>query len=111
VSCVSAKKPPTKLGVLIGIFLLTVACFDFGEFPEDAITIHNESSRTVEIFAIVRPGDEQVIDSLEPGLGTRFRDDCLDPDLEARTRDGRVLARREGPFCRGDPEWVITDDG
>lgn len=111
VPCVRAQKPWTRVSVLIGLSLLTAACLDFGEFPADAIAIRNESSRTIEIVAMVRPGDEQVISTLERGLGTLFRDDCLDPDLEARTQDGRVVARREGPFCRGDAEWVITDDG
>lgn len=98
-----------RLCALLGILLLIAAC-DFGEYPEDAITIRNESSQTIEIVAIVRPDDEQLIRTLDPGLGTRFRDDCLDPDLEARTTDGQVVARRDGPFCRGDSEWVIKDD-
>ena len=101
--------PWRMLSALIGMSLLIVACLDFGEFPEDAPSILNESSHTVEIYAIVRPGDAQLISTLDPGLGTRFRDECVDPDLEARTQDGRVVAGREGPLCRGDPQWVIKD--
>jgi hypothetical protein len=110
VSRLLSEKPWIKLIFVIGAILLTGAC-DYGEFPADAITIRNASSQTVEVVAIIRPHDEQLISTVEPGLGDRFRDDCLDPDLEARATDGHVLARREGPFCRGDPEWVITDDG
>lgn len=93
--------------MLVAASLLIAAC-DFGEYPEDAPSIRNESSQTVEIFAIV-PGEAQLIGTLDPGLGTRFRDECVDPDLEARTQDGRVVAEREGPLCRGDPQWAIRD--
>lgn len=96
-----------RLCALLGAFLLIAAC-DFGEYPEDAPSIRNESSQTVEIFAIV-PGEAQLIRTLDRGLETRFRDECVDPDLEARSQDGRVVAQHHGPLCRGDPQWVIKD--
>lgn len=97
-----------RVAVLIGILLLVSACYE--EFGPDAITILNESVQTVDIVAILGPADEHLVRTLDPGEGTRFRDVCLDRDLEARTTNGRVLDRRDGPFCQGDAEWVITDD-
>ncbi len=33
---------------------------------------------------------------------------CIGTDLQVRLEDGSVVATRPGPFCEGDPPWVIT---
>lgn len=71
----------------------------------------NESDSAIAIVKIGAAG-ESVYDEIDATGGmsvlTRWFDGCIDEDLEARLEDGTVISSRPGPFCPGDPAWVIT---
>lgn len=93
--------------LIIGLVFLTftiAAC----EFPADAVKVFNASSQTVEL--VQESGETRIsLTKLRPGMGYTTRQECV-ADFVVLSLEGEELARRPGPFCQGEPEWVITDD-
>jgi hypothetical protein len=90
------------IGVLLLLALVASAC---NEIPAEPITINNQSDQTI---IIVRSFSESVFMEILPGRTGVDRSACDDSDLVARLEGGAVVASRPGPFCQGDPVWVIT---
>ncbi|NOX29626.1 MAG: hypothetical protein GXP35_06215 [Actinobacteria bacterium] len=90
------------IGVLLLLAVVASAC---NEIPAEPITIDNQSDQTI---IIVRSFSESVFMEILPGRTGVDPSTCVDPDLEARLENGAVVASRPGPFCQGDPVWVIT---
>jgi len=90
------------IGVLLLLTLVASAC---NEIPAEPITFDNESDQTI---IIVRSFSESVYKEITRGSTVTDGSLCVDPDLEARLENGAVVASRLGPFCQGDPVWVIT---
>lgn len=95
---------PPIIGVLLLLALVVSAC---NEIPAEPITFDNQSDQTIIIIGIVATGEPTVKEIL-PGSRVTDGSLCVDPDLEARLENGAVVASRSGPFCQGDPVWVIT---
>lgn len=94
-------------GLLIGlvVVLLTIVASACNEIPAEPITFENQSDQTI---VIVRSASESVYTEILPGAAVTDPSPCVDPDLEARLESSAVVAFRAGPFCQGDPTWVIT---
>ncbi len=108
---IEAARPHSRgqyRGLLILVLLLTIIAAACIETPAKAITYENESDQTILIIGIEATG-EVVHGEMGPyGGHSLLGSPCIDPDLEARLVDGSVVASRAGPFCSGDPVWVIT---
>jgi hypothetical protein len=89
---------------LAAIGLAVAAC----EFPRDAIRVFNASSQPVRLIEEFQ-GTRIELTVLDPGTGDITRAQCVG-DLAVLNLDGEELAHRPGPFCQGDPEWVITEE-
>ena len=76
-------------------------------YPDGVIAIRNRSSQLLIVVAVGADG-EKVYREIRHGRTVRDRSQCVEPDLEARLYDGTLVASRPGPFCQGDPMWVIT---
>jgi len=71
----------------------------------------NDSNRVIVIMKIDAAGEsvyDEIDASGEMSVLTRWFDGCIDEDLKARLEDGTLISTRPGPFCPGDPAWVIT---
>ena len=90
------------VGVLLLLAMVASAC---NEIPAEPITFDNQSDQTI---VVVRSFSESVYKEIAPGSRVTDGSLCVDPDLEARLENGAVVASRPGPFCQGDPAWVIT---
>ncbi len=77
-------------------------------YPRDTIKVFNASSQSVHLAEEFR-GNRLSRGVLEPGTGYITPEECLG-DLVVTSMAGKELVRRPGPFCQGDPEWVITDE-
>jgi len=71
--------------------------------------VENRSSQTVILVEEFR-GNRSDGFELRPGEADLRGEECVDGDFIVESLDGEELARRPGPFCRGDPPWVIDDD-
>lgn len=98
-----------RLGMGIAVVASTViptAC------SRGSIDFVNDSDTSIVIVQIVGE-DERVLDEIAGTGGfsilSRWFDGCLEGDLEARLEDGTVVEARPGPFCPGDPAWIITE--
>ncbi len=89
------------------VLLLTIVAGACNETPAEPITFDNKSDQTIEVVIITRTGESVYVEIL-PGRTVTDRSPCVDPDLEARLKSGAVVSFRAGPFCQGDPVWVIT---
>jgi len=98
----SRQRVRPAIGVLLLLAIVASAC---NEIPAEPITIDNQSDQTI---IIVRSITESVFMEILPGRTGVDRSACDDSDLAARLEGGAVVASRAGPFCQGDPEWVIT---
>lgn len=78
-------------------------------YPDGVIAIQNQSRQWLTIVAITADGESAFRDLLAQRT-VRDRSACVDSDLEVRLYDGTLVASRSGPFCQGDPKWVITED-
>jgi hypothetical protein len=78
------------------------------EYPNDAVNVENESSETVVLVEELGDSRSQGHE-LGPGEGYSTRRECVDGDFIVESLNGEELARRPGPFCQGDPPWIITD--
>ena len=91
--------------------MLLVLVVAFGsacnELPAEPIDVHNQSDQPITIVAITGTGDVPYMEMILP-TDHGINAGCIERDLEARFTDGRVIATRTGPFCEGDPVWVIT---
>jgi hypothetical protein len=96
----------TRPAVLTGALLASGVLSACNELPADPIDIHNQSNQLVSIVRVLDTGDS-LVERIAPNDHS-VREGCIDPDLEARLDDGRVVANRPGPFCEGDPQWAIT---
>ena len=76
-------------------------------YPDGVIAIRNQSWQRLTIVAVTADG-ESVYRELLARRTIRDRSECVESDLEARLYDGTLVASRSGPFCQGDPTWVIT---
>lgn len=92
------------VGVLLALLVVASAC---NELPAEPITFENQSDQTITIMVIAGISESRWGD-VGPRSTTGDRSVCVDPDLEARLDDGTAVASRPGPFCQGDPVWVIT---
>jgi hypothetical protein len=72
------------------------------------VVVENRSSQTVTLVEEFR-GDRIGEIELGPGESDLRGEECVDGDFIVESLDGAELARRPGPFCRGDPPWVIDD--
>ncbi len=89
---------------LVFLSLTIAAC----EYPADPVRVFNDSSQTVEL--VQGSGDTRIsLTKLRPGMGYTTRQECV-ADFVVLSLEGEELARRPGPFCQGEPEWVITGE-
>jgi hypothetical protein len=79
------------------------------EYPNDAINVENQSTQTVTL-AMVSDDTRIELTILRPGEGDSLRNECVEMDFVVEDEAGRELARRPGPFCQGDPPWIITNE-
>ncbi len=89
------------------VLLLTIIAGACNEIPAEPITFDNQSNNTIVIFRVFETSESVKMEVL-PGRTGIDASVCVDPDLEARLENGAVVAFRAGPFCQGDPTWVIT---
>lgn len=93
--------------VIVAALLVVVsAC----EYRSDAIRVENRSSQTVNLFTEFDEATRTDHGTLRPGEGFVDRLECIEIDFVAESLDGEELARRPGPFCQGDPPWILTDE-
>jgi len=97
------SRTPSKIIGLV--LLLTIVASACNEIPAEPITFDNQSDQTI---LIVRSVSESVHSEILPGSKVTDPSACVDPDLEARLDIDVAVASRAGPFCQGDPIWVIT---
>lgn len=95
-------KAVLTVATMAAIFM-TTAC---NELPAEPIDIHNQTDQQISIVRLLDTGDSLVV-RIAPN-DHAIREGCIDPDLEARLDDGRVVAMRPGPFCEEDAVWLIT---
>lgn len=89
-------------GVMLVLAFVAVAC---NELPAEPITFENQSDQTITITRVL---SGSAWGDVGPRSTTADPSVCVDPDLEALLDDGTTVASRPGPFCQGDPVWVIT---
>ena len=99
-----------RIAVLVLAGLFISGCID--SLPRDAITIVNELDHDVIVvhrFNGLQGEVEGVIEPVLPaGADARYRRECYDGDLVARSSEtNREVDRREGPVCQGDDPWII----
>jgi hypothetical protein len=95
-----------RIDALVLTALAAVFVLGCNELPAEPIDVHNQSEQTIVIVRLVATG-ESVVARVLPG--DRFTgENCIEPDLQVRPEDGSVVGTRAGPFCEGDPSWVIT---
>jgi len=89
----------------LSLLLVLTGC----EYLNDAVVVENRSSQTIVLVEEFR---DRRIEELElrPGEADLRREECVDGDFIVESLDGEELARRPGPFCRGDPPWIIDDE-
>lgn len=91
------------------VWLAVAACLVAAcEFPPRVIEVRNESSQTViliEEFQRTRINRGE----LGPREVYATRQECVG-DFVVESQAGEELARRPGPFCKGDPDWIISDE-
>ena len=98
------RRVTVSLAMLTLVAIVATAC---NELPAEPIDIHNQSEQTIVIVRLVGTG-ESVVARVLPG--DHFTgENCIDPDLQVRLEGGTVVATRPGPFCEGDPVWVISE--
>jgi hypothetical protein len=95
----------SRLMVALVAVSLTVSC----EYPNDAVNVENQSSETVVLVEELGDSRSQGHE-LGPGEGYSTRRECVDGDFIVESISGEELARRPGPFCQGDPPWIITNE-
>jgi hypothetical protein len=95
----------------------TAGCLPMGDRdPTPDFTVRNDTEETIEVI-LDEPGPDDTDHELSPGTSRGFlfgADDfvmdgdknCDDLDLVARTTDGEVVQRNEGPICSGFV-WTI----
>lgn len=103
---------PTTAHVRLQVLAIVVLCvaavaceMPFQEYPSDAVRVENQSSQTVVLDL-----GSLTVGTLRPNEGFSTRMECEDADFVVRSSEGEELARRPGPFCQGDPPWIITDE-
>lgn len=101
------SRGPHRGLLIVVLLLLAIVASACNELPAEPITIDNQSDQTIVVMGIDNVG-EFVFMEILPGRNGIDRSACVDPDLEARLESGAVVAFRPGPFCQGDPVWVIT---
>lgn len=94
-----------RAGLALALLLLVASC----DYPNDAVVVENRSSQTVILVEEFRGNRIEEIE-LGPGEADLRGEECVDGDFIVESLDGEELARRPGPFCRGDPPWVIDDE-
>jgi hypothetical protein len=94
-------------GLAIVVLCLAVAACEvpFREYPSDAVRVENQSSQTVVLDL-----GSLTVGTLRPNEEFLSRMECEDADFVVKSSEGEELARRPGPFCQGDPPWIITDE-
>jgi hypothetical protein len=90
---------------MLSLLLFVASC----DYPNDAVVVENRSSQTVILVEEFRGNRIGEIE-LGPGESDLRGEECVDGDFIVQSLDGEELARRRGPFCQGDPPWVITDE-
>jgi hypothetical protein len=101
----TAKDRGRARRLALSLLLLVASC----EYPNDAVVVENRSSQTfilVEEFRGDRIGEGH---ELGPSEIYQTRQECVDGDFIVESLEGEELARRRGPFCQGDPPWVVDD--
>ena len=93
-----------RLGLALSLLAFVASC----DFPNDAVVVENRSSQTVVLVEEFR-GDRIGEIELGPGESDLRGEECVDGDFIVESLEGEELARRRGPFCQGDPPWVIDD--
>ncbi len=94
----------TIIGLLLLVAIVASAC---NEIPAEPITIDNQSDQTIIIMRVFETSESVKMEIL-PGRNGVDRSACVDPDLEAHLDIDVAVASRAGPFCQGDPVWMIT---
>ena len=89
---------------MLSLLLFVASC----EYPNDAVVVENRSSQTVILVEEFRDNRSEGYE-LGPAEIYQTRQECVDGDFIVESLEGEELARRRGPFCQGDPPWVIED--
>ena len=90
--------------LMLSLLLFVASC----EYPNDAVVVENRSSQTVILVEEFRDNRSEGYE-LGPAEIYQTRQECVDGDFIVESLEGEELARRRGPFCQGDPPWVIDD--
>ncbi len=111
VQMVSDRSFPGRVWFVAHVLLIGVVASGCYEYPAEPIEIHNATDARITVYRVIPGREPPVYSVLEPGAHDADRNQCIDPDLEARLDDGTPVAYRSGPLCQGDPNWVITQAG
>jgi hypothetical protein len=93
-----------RVGLALSLLLFVASC----EYSNDAVVVENRSSQTVILVEEFRDNRSDGHE-LGPSEIYQTRRECVDGDFIVESLDGEELARRQGPFCQGDPPWVVDD--